>query len=74
VKARSIPFRRGSLIFSNMFGDDFKRGIVLEVIELPNDSLEYCRCKVIFSGGKVRLVGGSYLLTVSDMEEHLETR
>ena len=74
MSARSNPFRVGILVFSNMFGDNFKRGIVLSVTELPRDSLEYCRCRVLFSDGKIRLAGGSYLLTVSDMEEHLETR
>ena len=44
MSVRSNPFRVGIQVFSNMFGDNFKRGIVLSVTELPRDSLEYCRC------------------------------
>ena len=62
--------KRGDLVFTNLFGEKNRSGILIDVHKLPTNALEFFSCKVLLTNGIVKRFTSSQLLTVKDVEEY----
>lgn len=62
--------RKGDLVRTNFFGEENSFGILLNVMKMPPDALEYYTCKVLLTNGTIRKIASSHLFTASEMEQY----
>jgi len=63
---------RGDLVHTNLFGEDNSFGIILRVIKLPKDAIDFYKCSVLLPEGRIRNFVFSEILTINEIENGAE--
>jgi len=62
---------RGDLVHTNLFGEDNSFGIILRVIKLPKDAIDFYKCSVLLQCGRVVNFTSSQLLTIDELDDFI---